>query len=262
MHPLPIDHPFQEKGAVNELSNLEQNKLGNVKILAATLQDRGKFRYYQQYDYELWKPHPIRLDWVNGRVRGRTLEVGCGANPLIADYNAAYKVGMDISLNAAQEAAKKLDEVWVLDIDNTTEADLEQLASQFDTMVHSETLEHFAYPKRALSLSRYLLKDDGRLIVTYPNKMSIAMAVDYVLHGGKFGHFEPFHRGHISIVRKPTLEKWFAETGFTIVEQDFRESGLIAYGNTGWPRGEQWKKVCSLAPSLMGHQFFYVLEKR
>ena len=247
---------------VDDLSRLEKNRPANVKILFDTLMDKDKLTYYSEYEYELWKPPKIRLDWIHEHVSGRTLEIGCGADPLITASNAEYKMGMDISLKAAREASQKLDEVWVLDIDNTKEADLEQLAGQFNTVVQSETLEHFAFPQRGLSLSHYLLKKDGKLVVTYPNKMSVAMAVDFAVHGGKFGHFEPFHRGHISIVRKPVLEKWFAETGFSIAEQDFRESGLIAYGNTGWPRGEQWKRICSLAPSVMGHQFFYVLEKK
>lgn len=262
MKSLPAYYGLQEKSAFEQLSRVLKNKPPNVKILLDTLQEKNKLIYYSEYDYDLWKPAKIRLDWINHRVHGRTLEIGCGADPLISGSDAEYKMGMDLSLKAVREAAKKLDQAWMLDIDYTDEADLEELAGKFDTIVQSETLEHFAFPQRALGLSHYLLKKEGRLLVTYPNKMSMAMAVDYVVHGGKYGHFEPFHRGHISIVRKPVLEQWFEETGFSIVEQDFRESGIIAYGNTGWPRGEQWKKFCSLAPSVMGHQFFYVLEKK
>lgn len=103
-------------------------------------------------------------------VRGRYLEIGCGAGGtlvLLKEKGAAYTAGVDIDAGCvAAAAARGVDSVVVADIENTA---LPYEERTFDCIILADVLEHLRDPWQTLKqVTRYLV-DDGCLLVSLPN---------------------------------------------------------------------------------------------
>jgi 2-polyprenyl-3-methyl-5-hydroxy-6-metoxy-1,4-benzoquinol methylase len=224
--------------------------------------NQAVFEYFTRYDYESWKPPQIRRDWVTAWVGpGDFLDIGCGGYPVSMDVpdGLTRGVGADIAVRAVQRFRNYFKEFFFLDIEQATSDEVPELHSRFNTVIMSETLEHFRDPTKVLKTVSTFIAPGGRLLITYPNAFSIAQLMDRLLHGGVWHRFSDFHDGHVYLVPKRELERLFASAGFRIRYFDFRPSDVIA----GFPkeRTAGWKGFAKLFPSFLGHQFFYVLER-
>ncbi|MDO8211372.1 glycosyltransferase [Conexibacter sp. CPCC 206217] len=100
----------------------------------------------------------------------RVLDVGCGAGALggaLREERGIEVVGIELFPDAAEQAAERLDEVIVADLDS-----LESLPypdGHFDAMIFGDVLEHLRDPHRLLRALRRYLADDGALVCSFPN---------------------------------------------------------------------------------------------
>lgn len=235
--------------------------LGSDLHLPSHTMEESAVEYFSRYDYESWKPPQVRKDWVTAWVGpGEFLDIGCGGYPVSMDVpdGRTRGVGADIAVRAVQRFREYFKEFFFLDIEKVSAAEVPELCARFNSIVMSETLEHFRSPDEVLATVRTFLAPGGRLLITYPNAFSVAQGIDWFLHRGSWSRFRDFHDSHVYLVRKPELEALFAETGFKVVHFDFRPTDIIE----GFPRetSSLWKRIASFIPSLLGHQFFYVLE--
>jgi SAM-dependent methyltransferase len=108
-------------------------------------------------------------DRVNDRQNTKILEIGCGMGyltySLIRDgYNVT---GLDISQEAVAEATRSYGNHFIC-------ADIFEYAGQhmgeYSVIIMSEVIEHIEAPVDFLDQAIKLLKTDGELIVTTPNK--------------------------------------------------------------------------------------------
>lgn len=103
----------------------------------------------------------------------RILDAGCGdgivGKVLREKFGQdVFIVGMDISEKAVNFAKDFYDEAYSIDIE-TDELSTLLGAHKFDYIVCLELLEHIFDPKHALLSLKDVLKDDGTLIVSFPN---------------------------------------------------------------------------------------------
>lgn len=99
----------------------------------------------------------------------RVLDVSCGSGArgeAIKQATGAYVVGIEAAESLADAARTRIDEVWQIDLNETT--DLPQ-SEPFDAIVVSGTLERLVDPEAVLTELTTRLAPDGILIATVPN---------------------------------------------------------------------------------------------
>jgi len=107
----------------------------------------------------------------------RVLELGCANGRLGRRYkesnpNAEWW-GVEISSAAAESAARHLDRVFCVDIE---QVDLKSLGQGFDVIVIGDLLEHLREPERVLETLNDMVGDGGRLVCCIPNMAHLSVS--------------------------------------------------------------------------------------
>ncbi len=128
--------------------------------------------------------HRLRYEWVTSLVRGKTvLDAACGAGYGAAACSAAGAravVGVDGSDRALDEAERRHGATVTF-----RKADILALpfdGSTFDLVTSFETIEHVDDPERALDELRRVLKADGLLVMSTPNRLVYPPGNPFHLH--------------------------------------------------------------------------------
>jgi SAM-dependent methyltransferase len=116
--------------------------------------------------------HLARYWWVAGLVSGkRVLDAGCGTaygSNILAEAGATEVVGLDLDgavLQTARESAHELVSLEVGDVRKLPFPD-----ASFDVTVCFEVIEHIDEPETVLTELRRVLRADGFLAVSSPNR--------------------------------------------------------------------------------------------
>jgi len=128
---------------------------GDQRLKNLLVEDRAKFHFASQY-----VAHKIVLD------------AGCGAGQgtaYLARNGACYAVGIDISLEAVTYARNHYME-HDLAFGRMDAARLGFCDRTFDLVTSIEVIEHLSEPECYVAETRRVLKDDGTLVLSTPNK--------------------------------------------------------------------------------------------
>ncbi len=116
--------------------------------------------------------HEARYRWAEGLARDReVLDVACGVGygtSVLARAGATRALGVDVSPDALDQARKRagdLEEFVVGDLHNLPCED-----HSFDLITCFETIEHVADPARGLDELRRVIRPDGVLLLSSPNR--------------------------------------------------------------------------------------------
>jgi len=115
----------------------------------------------------------------------------------------------------------------------------------FDTIVCGELIEHLENPYALLRALRPLLSDDGRLLVSTPNPLSIPVFVAEVMRSRRFF----FTRDHLYYFLPRWVERLLEKTGYVV--ERLQPVGLW----TPW-------RALPVVPVAMSYQVIYVGRKR
>ncbi len=208
--------------------------------------------YYQNKSvhYGIGHTRLNRIMSLVGRDPGRTvLDIGCASGylgKLIKDLGN-HVDGVEVSAAAADEARKKLDTVYVFDIEQEWPEDIAH--NTYDLMLCTEVLEHVFDPAQVLRSASQLLKSGGSIIISTPNFMSWMNRVKFL-----FGRFEyadqgVFDFGHIRFFTYAYLKKVLKENNLVIAD----ERHIVFPGKL--------TKIIKRWPSLFAHQFVLKVTK-
>jgi SAM-dependent methyltransferase len=132
---------------------------------------------------EIWYEHWHRYHFVAPLVVGRTvLDIACGegyGSALIARH-AAQVTGADISPTAIAHALERYAGAANLDFREADCAALPFADASFDVVVSFETLEHIAAQEAFLDEIRRVLRPDGLVVISCPNKAEYSDKRDHV----------------------------------------------------------------------------------
>ncbi len=134
------------------------------------------------------------------RKEAQILEVGSGLGYLTyAIRQKGFNIlGLDISSDAVEQAIKKFGDYYICEDIYLYGKNNE---GRFDTIILTEVIEHIADPSGFCDVLLSLLKNNGRLIITTPNKSS-------------------FSSGEIWETELPPVHlTWFSETSFKILAE-------------------------------------------
>ncbi len=130
-----------------------------------------KFDWYYMDDKEEYR-YAAKFISPNDKV----LEVGCGKGAFARYLATKDYIGLDISQNAKEMAAKN-----GVNIENETIEDYAlKHKEEFDVVVSFQVLEHVRDPKSFIEAKLYALKKGGRLIIAVPSEDSF---LKYVTNG-------------------------------------------------------------------------------
>jgi SAM-dependent methyltransferase len=132
---------------------------------------------------EIWYEHWHRYHFVAPLVSGReVLDVACGegyGSALIARH-AARVTGADIAPSAIAHARKRYASLRNLEFREGDCAALPFADASFDVVVSFETLEHIKAQEAFLDEARRVLRPDGLVVLSCPNKAEYSDKRDHV----------------------------------------------------------------------------------
>lgn len=130
-------------------------------------------RYVPAESGEIRYEHLHRYGWATAAIEGLVvLDVACGegyGSAMLA-AKAAHVVGVDVSQEAVLHAREAYGAVGNLDFLQGSAAALPMASGSVDAVVSFETIEHLAEQEEMMAELARVLKPDGFLILSSPNK--------------------------------------------------------------------------------------------
>ena len=167
------------------------------------------------------------LKHLEGTSELQVLDVGCGSGTFgqLLRKNGNYVEGITISEKEAGIARKKLDNVYVLDV----EEDLPSLNGEYDLIIFADILEHLRNPWEVLKKFKPYLKGSGRLIISVPN-----IATWSIRFGLLLGRFEYRETGlmdvsHLRFFTVKTIKELVEKAGYSISAIDVTPNFCYAF---------------------------------
>jgi 2-polyprenyl-3-methyl-5-hydroxy-6-metoxy-1,4-benzoquinol methylase len=176
-------------------------------------QPTGDTQYHSHARPEMLAYIPPRSQMV--------LDIGCASGAFghsIKSELGAVVWGVEANPVVAREAAKKLDRVFVGDIDIVVR-EIED--NMFDAIVCNDVLEHCAEPDQVLRKLRPKLKKTGVVISSIPN-IRYFRALQTIVLRKEFPRDDEgiFDRTHLRFFTYKSIEKLFADSGYKIVKME------------------------------------------
>jgi SAM-dependent methyltransferase len=116
--------------------------------------------------------HRARYNWVTALAADRdVLDAGCGVgwgSEVLARAGARRVLGVDIDERAIADASRRSGDAAEFIVGDLSALPLEP--KQFDLVVCFEAIEHVPAPDRAIAELRRVLRDDGVLALSSPNR--------------------------------------------------------------------------------------------
>lgn len=141
---------------------------------------------------EIWYEHWHRYAFASALARGRrVLDAACGEGygaALLAGTAAAV-LGVDLSPETIAHARARYGSLPNLSFQVGDVTELPEGLGRFDLIVSFETLEHVAEQERMLAGFARLLRDDGLLLVSSPERR---------VYSEKTGYRNPYHVRELS----------------------------------------------------------------
>ncbi len=157
----------------------------------------------------------------------KILELGCANGRLGRKYKekhpTVYWSGVEISSEAAKQAAEYLDTVHVIDLDTD---DLSVVGKGFDTIVIGDLLEHLRNPKSILEKIHHLSDAQARIVCCVPN-MSHSSVVQRLLTGDiSYDASGLLDETHLKFFSPSSLFKLLLDSGWLPNMIDHYSTGL------------------------------------
>ena len=152
-------------------------------------------------------------------MRGlQILDVGCGSGTLgrLLKENGNYVEGITISEEEAQIAGEKLDNLYVLDIEN----DLSPIRKKYDFIIFADVLEHLRDPWGVLKNFKSCLTEQGKIIISVPNIATWSIRFSLML--GKFEYKDTglMDISHLRFFTLKTCREMVQKAGYAITAVD------------------------------------------
>ncbi len=165
----------------------------------------GEFEYGERWDVFCAMPPRPRC----------ILDLGCGSGRGFQSYRRAGSrvVGVDIDPQAVAEAATRLDEVILMNVES--QAWPQELVGAFDVVAFCDCLEHLADPWSVLRSVRELLRPGGVVVASIPNLRQWRIIVKLAL--GRFEYVVgpgTVNRAHLRFFTQSTVTELFRESGY------------------------------------------------
>lgn len=149
----------------------------------------------------------------------RVLDIGCGSGAFgeqVKRRNQGCQViGVTISQEEAALATKRLDAVFICDLDDLETHDL----GAFDCIVCSHVLEHIYSPHELLIKVRNILSREGKLVVALPNVLFWKQRLEFLRGRFRYTDGGLMDRTHLRFYDWKTARELVRQAGFDILTE-------------------------------------------
>ncbi len=163
----------------------------------------------------------------NDKKSLRVLDVGCGSGSIggIIKSHGNYVAGITISKEEAAIARKKLDKVFIFDIEKIKLPKL----GVYDMIIFGDILEHLRDPWSVLSRFKQFLKENGSIIVSVPNIATWNLRLGLLL--GKFHYTKTglMDETHIRFFTSKSARQLVLKAGYKILKFDVTPNVSYAF---------------------------------
>ncbi len=107
--------------------------------------------------------------YLQNKPKLKILEIGCGYGYLTYALNSLghQTIGIDVSKTAIKSAQESFGENFK---ETDTASFIPNVKEKFDLIIANELIEHLKNPDQFIKECRYILKKNGEIIITTPNK--------------------------------------------------------------------------------------------
>ncbi|HNW59349.1 MAG TPA: methyltransferase domain-containing protein [bacterium] len=147
----------------------------------------------------------------------RVLEIGCGTGEtgelLKKEYGVVFVTGVDIENAAIEVARKKLDDVYLANIE---EVDLPLELQSYDLILLGDVVEHLIDPWNVIKKLRLYLRPHGYLLISIPNIQHWRNIVNLILGRWEYSGSGMLDIAHLRFFTKDTILRLLEDAGFCI----------------------------------------------
>jgi SAM-dependent methyltransferase len=151
----------------------------------------------------------------------KVLELGCGTGRLGEQYKKAHPeaqwVGVDVSREALQIAATRLDMTYCRDLDGPA---LDGVGAGYDCVVLGNVLEHLRYPERLLEELKAITTPEVTLLLCVPNMSHISVLERLIMGDACYDDDGLMDRRHLRFYSCSSLFKLLMDCGWLPHQQD------------------------------------------
>jgi glycosyltransferase involved in cell wall biosynthesis len=167
-------------------------------------------------------PNPDLLDRIplNAHV---VLDVGCATGSLGLAYKRRNPtcrfIGVEQNVRSASIAAKRLDMVYVADLDSDqTPFVIDLQEHSLDCIIYGDMLEHLREPWKILQTHLYFLAEEGNLLICVPNVEHWSF-VEQLLRGTwEYDDSGLFDNTHLRWFSQDSMRKGLASIGLQVID--------------------------------------------
>jgi 2-polyprenyl-3-methyl-5-hydroxy-6-metoxy-1,4-benzoquinol methylase len=145
---------------------------------------------------------------------GRLLDVGCGRGISCQTFSKlGFEVkGFDISPEVVEIAKRRGVNAYLFDMEAAA------LEGKYDVIICLEVLQFLVDPLKALKNLRSALKEDGEIIISFPNEFHIWRRIKVL-----FGHYDfaKYDAPHVRLFHPKEIHRLMQEAGMKIERKAF-----------------------------------------
>lgn len=149
--------------------------------------------------------------------KSRVLDVGCSSGnfgEVLINEKKCTVVGLDIDEGDIKIAKKKLNEAYVLNIEQD---DLSKLGT-FDAIVFADVLEHLMNPSTSLEKVKKLLKPGGKILFSLPNMSHVSTRLRLIEGSFDYTPTGILDRTHLHYYDQTEVDQVFSNARLKIQE--------------------------------------------
>lgn len=194
------------------------------------------------------------------RAPSCVLDVGCATGYIAAELKkrGCTVYGLEISREAASEAARHCDKMIVADLDAVDRIDCDV---RFDWIIMADVLEHTRDPEANLRKALDCLELGGKIVCSLPNVASWRVRLPLLLGRFEYSPTGILDESHLRFFTKRSAIRMFMRLGLRVTAMSV-VPGFLPYRLYKVPAAK-WLDytACRLLPGLGAQQFIFVLER-
>ncbi len=186
----------------------------------------------------------------------RILDVGCATGYFMVRLSrtkGSNCVGIESNKSAAHIARQFGFQVLEYDIDDGF-ANVDNIG-KFRHIIFGDVLEHTKKPSQILESAKELLDDDGSIIVSLPNIVSLAIRVKILLGKWRYTETGILDASHLRFFSVITGREFILDAGYWIESEDF-------VGPLSFKFGENGRRIINLWPNLLCNQMIFKIKPK
>jgi len=195
--------------------------------------------------YKLSVVNMNRPDFILSRISGKILDVGFNSGTLHRKIKEKFKndvFGIDTVIKKETECYKEADASKKIPFPD----------NYFDTIVAGEVIEHMKKPEGFIQEAYRVLKKDGRIIITTPNRLSL---INRIFRS----YYAPLH---FTLFAEKELAGLLESKGFRIIESVYFPFTPESCDNSRYPELFLFRKTLHhIIPKNLREDMIFVCKK-